>query len=231
MAYEYSSLLLDLAYGIIWFAFFFWRKDLRKEMLFISIPFGIIGLSFNIIYVQDWWNPLTITGTIPAIEDFLYGFFLGGIAAVAYEEIYGKRIKSRRESKSSKNRKEISFWLTTLGGIAAFYILYFLFKVNTLIISAAIMLFMVLFILFKRSDLILSSFISGILLVIISIPVYAVVELITPGWIDEFWYFNFFPRSIIAYVPLEDHLFYFLFGAAIGPLYEFWQESRLVDKK
>jgi antibiotic biosynthesis monooxygenase (ABM) superfamily enzyme len=77
-----------------------------------------------------------------------------------------------------------------------------------------------------RADLIGHSLLAGLLLVLVNMGVYTLVSIFTPGWIEAFWYFDFFPSCIIGNLPLEDILFYFAFGMAVGPLYEFWQEGR-----
>ena len=219
---------MDLGFFIVWLALFILRKDTRKVMLFISIPLGILGLFFNIIYIKDWWMPLTVTGTIPAIEDFLYGFTIGGISAVIYEEIFKKKIIIKRESKRIKRKEIFNFWKAGIASIITFYIIYYFLKINTFYISAIIFIIIILTICIKRKDLIPHAIGSGICLLIVAFIVHSITNIITPGWIEAFWYFDIVPKLIILNVPLEDILFYFLFGAAVGPLYEYWQEGKLI---
>jgi len=49
--------------------------------------------------------------------------------------------------------------------------------------------------------------------------------------VQAFWYFKNIPNIVIFSVPLDDFIWYFLAGAFIGPLYEFWQEARLIKQK
>lgn len=84
---------------------------------------------------------------------------------------------------------------------------------------------------FKRRDLILNSILSGIFLVVISLPAYVIPELITPGWISSAWYLENLSGITILKVPLEDLIWFFLAGLFIGPLYEYWQEGKLINKK
>ena len=36
---------------------------------------------------------------------------------------------------------------------------------------------------------------------------------------------------MILGIPLEEHVFYFLLGAFLGPLYEYWKEGKLINIK
>ena len=76
--YKYSYLIADLTLLFVWIILFWHRKDVRREMLIVSIIFGFAGLLVEPIYFQDWWHPLTITGTKIGLEDFLFGFWVGG---------------------------------------------------------------------------------------------------------------------------------------------------------
>lgn len=75
----------------------------------------------------------------------------------------------------------------------------------------------------RRPDLLSVSRISGGLLVVVAALVYTFVELLTPGWVQALWHFNNVPAIIIAGLPIDDVVFYFLTGAVIGPIYEYWK--------
>jgi len=220
---------MDLGFFVIWLILFILRKDVRKIMLFISIPLGFMGPFMEYLYINDWWRPLTITGTLLGVEDFFFGFCIGGISAVIYEELFKKRIRERKVPKSMEERRKISFWLAASSAVIAFYVFYYLFRFNTFVTITIIMVSLILSIYIKRSDLIVDSLVSGFLLLIISSIVYLLVDLITPGWVFEFWHFTIFPRVLYLGLPIDDIIFYFLFGAAIAPLYEYWQEGRLLN--
>ena len=63
MSYQYNYLIGNLIGLIIWFTLFICRKDSRKEMLIISLIFGVTGPLVESVYIKDWWVPLTITNT------------------------------------------------------------------------------------------------------------------------------------------------------------------------
>lgn len=84
--YKYAYLMGDLLLAFVWLIFYFRRKDLRYEMIMMSLlTLFWIGISFFIFapdFLTLYWNPeglkilhlpLGILG-----EDVLYAFLLGG---------------------------------------------------------------------------------------------------------------------------------------------------------
>lgn len=230
MNYQYSYLIGTIIMLIIWFILFFWRKDTRKEMIFISIIFLIAGF-MEIPYTKDWWKPLTITNTIPGIESFLFCFSFAGIVAVLYTHIFRKRIMFKKLKKHKKNLKNINFLtlllITGLLFVGGFYLL----KLNTLQATIISLITGTLYLWSKRKDFITNSIITGILTIFIMFPVFWIVESITPGVVQEFWLFQNLPNIVILKMPIDDLIFYFLAGLFIGPLYEYWQEGKLGNKE
>lgn len=111
--------------------------------------------------------------------------------------------------------------------VGSFYILH----LNTFLCSILAFGFGIVTIWLYRRDLILNSLLSGCLILIISFLVYSVVEIITPGWVHAFWYFKNVPNIVVFNVPIDDLIWYFLAGAFIGPLYEFWKWAKPIDEK
>ena len=89
----------------------------------------------------------------------------------------------------------------------------------------------ILFILFQRKDLIIESIATAIIVTLLALFVYAITNLLTPGWIDNFLLFRNIPRFIFINMALDDLVWFFLAGAFVGPLYEYWQEGRLIKAK
>jgi hypothetical protein len=111
--------------------------------------------------------------------------------------------------------------------VGSFYFLHF----DTFICSILAFSFGIITIWLFRRDLIFNSLLSGVLIIIISFLIYSTVQLITPGWVHAFWYFINVPHIIIFNVPIDDLTWYFLAGAFIGPLYEFWKWAEPIDEK
>jgi hypothetical protein len=222
--YQFSYLIADLALLIIWGLFFLLRKDVRKEMLFMSVLFGIGGLLVEYIYTFDWWHPLTITNTRVGIEDFLFGFWVAGIATIIYEEVFKKVIYPRR---SGYDRSLLSIILYCLLLFIIFCFSFFILKLNSFYSSITGYVPLILFMWIRRHDLILDSLASGVLLCLVGYLWFWIPELLTPDWVKNHWLWENLSGIIILKVPLEDLIWSMLTGMFIGPLYEFWQGAKL----
>ena len=85
--------------GPIWLLIFLFRKDLRSEILSTSFVIGVVGILSEFWYTRDYWNPQILVGRNVGIEDFLFGFLIGGITAVIYEVLFGKHFSKRKDRK------------------------------------------------------------------------------------------------------------------------------------
>ena len=231
MSYQYTYIIGNLILILLWLALFWWRKDVRKEMLVVSPFFGIIGLLTEYYYIKDWWKPLTITGTAIGIEDFIFGFGIGGVAAVIYEEIFKKKIRVRKISKIKDKERNLNF-AVLIGLMAVIFVgTIHLLDFNTFKASVITILFPILVIYIKRKDLIDDSLATAVIVTLLSILGYALLNIISPGFIEEFWLFENIGKIIILGTPLEEIIWFFLIGALIGPLYEYWKEGKLINIK
>ncbi len=227
---RYSYLLMGSLFLVIWLILFLLRKNLRKEMLTMSIMFGIAGILIERVYIHDWWKPLTITRTTIGFEDFLFGFVIGGISAVIYEFIFSKSLRQKPIDETNKKAQKLSFTAFGLFFIAMFAGCFFLLTLNTLEASIIAFVSATAIIYFQRHDLIIPSLATGGVVVVLACLVYSLTNLITPGWVQAFWYFKNIPNIVIFSVPIDDFIWYILAGAFIAPLYEFWHEARLVEQ-
>lgn len=224
--YLYSYLVADLAMLLIWVVLFLWRKDVRKTMWWLSVIFGFVGLVVEYIFIADWWRPLTITHTPVGIEDFLFGFWIAGISAVIYEEVFKKKVYLRKPRPEPQLIRSTALWA---GGVAAlFYGTFYLLHVSSYYASLFCLVPAILFIWIKRHDLIPDSVVSGLLMSGVGFLWFASAELFSPGWVRHYWMLSNLSGLFIWRAPLEDITWIFLAGAFIGPLYEIWQGAKLV---
>lgn len=200
-------------------------------MLIISLFFGVASSLVEMIHVLDWWRPLTITNTTVGIEDFLFGFGIGGIASVIYEHVFNKRVKIKKVKEIKEQKRNINFLFLLALLFILFFGGFFIFNLNSFEAMLVSFIIPILIIYIKRKDLIKDSLVSGILVLMASIIGYHILNLITPGFFDEFWLFQNIGRVIVLGIPLEEHIFYFLAGALLGPLYEYWKEGKLINIK
>ncbi len=194
----------------------------------MSLIFGFIGPFSDVLYTRDWWHPLTVTNTKIGPEAIIVGFAIGGIASVIYEDIFKKKIRTRRVSRSRKRRDDLNFSIVLIisGGtlLGAFFFL----GLGSLLSTVLAFGIPAVIIWIRRHDLILDSLASGIFLLAVACFVYSVLQILTPGWIQAFWTFRYVPDITILSLPINDVLWYFLAGLFIGPLYEYWKEGKLV---
>lgn len=222
--YQYAYLVGSSVCLLVWLIFFLARKDLRKEMLVMSVLLGGVSvITAHYWWTVDWWLPTTITGTRIGIEDLIIGFGSGGIMAVAYEEIFKKRLYHFRSKQLHRPGASTillllafltswlfwgveltSFWASTLG----------------LAITASVLLYF-------RRDLFLCGVLSGILMAVISLVFYFTVILISPEWISMTYQLQNLSGLFFLGIPVEEFVFWFLGGLTFGPFYEYWQGERL----
>ncbi|MEK6933893.1 MAG: hypothetical protein AABW75_03390 [Nanoarchaeota archaeon] len=150
MNYEYSYLIAALISLFVWIFLFFWRRNLRKEMLVMSLLIGFLGLFLGLIYTLDWWHPLTITKTIIGFEDFIFGFSLGGTSAVIYEAVFKKRIKIRKIRRKEEIRQNYNFLFLFTSSLILFLFFFYTLRLNSFYSSIIGLLIPILFTLVKN---------------------------------------------------------------------------------
>ena len=218
MDQKYIYTILASLFLFVWLILFFTRKNVRKEMLLVSFPGAFFGPLSDFFYFKDWWHPFTFSGSFLSFEALITGFGIGGIAAVIYEVVF-------REKLNQRNLKfNFSHFLKIL---KVFTVLFCIFAItfslvdNSFYATDLTFLILIIFELYRRPDLIKDSFYSGILMVTVSVGIYAVLDMIIPGWVDNIWVFKNTPRIFFLSLPLDDMVWYFLAGAGVGPLVEF----------
>lgn len=216
---RYSYFFGTLLFFIPWIILFYLRRDLRKQMLVMSLFFAVVGLLAEYLWwTSDWWKPETITGSIIGIEDFMLGFTNGGIAAVIYEEVFRKRLYKRDPRPHSKQTLFIILLTFVLMGFC-FWIVKdtsFIATVIGLAVTGIILLVL-------RRDLLVSSLLNGFLMAVISLPVYYILMMLSPSFIQKTWLLPKLSGVAVTGIPIEDIIFYFLVGFVAAPLYEYWQ--------
>jgi hypothetical protein len=226
MDYQYTYLIWTLLLLLIWISLYLYKKEGRKEMLIISLLFGIGGLLSELVYIQDWWRPITIINTPIGIEDFLFGFSVGGIASAIYSRIFNKKIKKEKVCLPKLKYRYVGILFVLL-----FFGSFLLFK-NSFYSSLLAYTSGIAIMWIKRRDLIFNSVISGILTLIIGTMITIILNIFYPGFIEQFWYLQKEWYSILLLrIPLREYIWYLLTGMFIGPLYEYALGRKLINIK
>lgn len=225
---RYFYFIWATIFFILWLCVFLMRKDTRREMLVISGIFGIGGILADQTNTQDWWHPLTITGTRVGFEAFLIGFSIAGIAAVIYELVYRKRLKNIRRAVSAPSHPIFFILSFALVYLSLFYILRIGSFYSVVLTYSCFALYMII----MRRDLILDSFASGILMLLVGSSLYWFLFLLYPTYVKDFWYLGqHWWTNLFLGIPIEEYLWFFLTGSYIGPLYEYVSGMRLSEMK
>jgi hypothetical protein len=205
-------LYADIIAFIPWFIFFFVRKDLRKEMLIMSLLAAPLGL-FDLLFVPKYWIPQTF-GNIPiGIEGVVFSFLIGGIAAVSYAEFSQKKLK-----KITKYHRHFTVLVFAIV-LPLIFIFHFFYILNIELATYLALLIGISLIIFIRKDLFKPSIIGGLIFGLI----YAVAIII---WMNLFpftkdWFIlEGLPKLYILNTPIYEIIFAILFGAYWGILYE-----------
>lgn len=158
--YQYSYFVVTLFFFIPWGVFFVMRKDVRKEMLTMSLVAGIGSVvTAYIWWTIDWWRPETIIGTRVGIEDFLLGFSNGGIAAVLYEVMTRQRMQKIQNMHSNHI---VHALLVVFAGFSIIAFSFWKLQIHSFLASLLGFIFIFVSMMLLRRDLFKNAFMSGL---------------------------------------------------------------------
>jgi hypothetical protein len=201
----------------IWLVLFTFNKHSRKEMAVLGLiiaPFVLL----DVITVPSYWSPVTLFNIPVGIEGFLFTFFITGIAAVIYEQLFKKSYR-------------FGHLHIALAYIFVIPILISLFAVYVLSMNI-IYFFIIAFLLMasceivKRRDLLINSLFSAFVFCVIYIILFTIWLYMVPDSLN-WWNFDNLSNIRIGAVPMEEVLFSLSFGAFVGPLYEYLTDAHL----
>jgi hypothetical protein len=222
--YKYSYLIADSIFVIAWLLIYFYRKDTRKEQLWVSLVFGLTAYLLEALYIIDWWHPETITGTALGVEDFMFCFFGGGATSVLFQQLF--RQKTVRAVNPQRKLGLISIFLF----FSIFYFTFYILNLHSFYASLLGFTCSLIIIWKKRIDLILPSIVSGLIVGLLGIGWFWWVELTSPGWVEAVWYLDKLSGIIVLKSPIEDLVWAVFSIAYISIIYKFWNGLKLISK-
>lgn len=170
-------------------------------------------------YLVDYWRPEFFYNFPIRIEDFLFGFFIGGIASNAYEVIFD------RQFAKSRNRKINWLWLIVPTILVFAVILRFFINnvgVNSIYASVIGFLFIAFIIIILRRDLIFSALASSLVIGFSMLVMYLIIMLFFPAIFERWWMLQNLSDVYILNIPIEEILWGMGWGMVCGPMYEFF---------
>ena len=202
-------------------------------MLFMSFGIAIAGLVLEyLVWTVDWWRPLTITGTKIGIEDVILGITNGGLGAVLYEIVFGKRTRALRKDSTVKRffkKRQWLLWTPLLASVIVGSTIFWILGWHSFWATILSCLIGTVLIILLRSDLLPGAVFGGLSMVLVTLPVYKLLVFFFPGVVENFWLLDNLSGFLIWGIPVEDLGFYFAAGAFLAPFYEFLFEKQLID--
>lgn len=237
---QYAYLIGTLVLAVIFISIYLWRKDLRKVMLYSGLAYVVLlTIGYVLLFylsvthnsprsiTPGYWAPPTLFDlgrktSGYAVEDLLFIFFNGGIAAALYEIIFSIKVSKRRDNKL---RKSYAIWFVLLAGLLVFKFT----SLNAIYVLIAMQFAGAMGVFLQRRDLLLHSLAGGLLFLIFYSSMFLVFNLLFPNFIDNYYQLQRTSGAWFLGVPIEEYLYALSFGMLWAPLYEY--EHKIKDKK
>ncbi len=150
-------------------------------MILVGVLLGIFTVLTSRIFAAQYWHPTFILGPRLPLEDFMYGFLIGGIGGGALHFI----------SKAGHHRKiTTQRWIQVFVDIVVTAVVFYsLISIEIPPMYAGLLLLtcLTLFMYFKRHDLVVCSFFSGIILLSVTFLGFSALLVIYPDLINRWW--------------------------------------------
>jgi len=225
---KYSYLLISVFLLLFWITIFLFKKELRAKIMRASIVGGFAGLIAEFWYFKDYWRPPLLLGqSVVSFEDFLFGFLITGIAVSIYDTIF--TVKNIQQEKDRK----LFFGFLFLLGVACLFIFNNWLGFNSILVSSLAFIIFSAVMIFIRNDLWIPSIMSGVLVVVIIIPIYAIIfNVISPDYWNTYWLLadTRFGITVLCNIPATELLWYFSWGCLAGIGYDFVSGNKKVTK-
>lgn len=233
--FKYAYLIGSLLFLLVW-AFIFWRaRTLRRPMLIMSFLAGSFGPLSEFWYFADYWRP-EIAFPLPfvgGVEDFIFGFAIGGIGAFAYESLFVRGLCRCQEKKLKKE-----WFLFVFFGIVGGSMLVFnnLLGLNSIFASSLGMIVVAAIMLYFRRDLIPNAIGSALMVAGIMFVIYFFAQELFPqahAWMVRIWKLSGTPQGVVwfKHIPWTEMLWGLSWGLVWGPMYEFLVGARSIKPK
>lgn len=228
MPTKYLYLIWSLYFVIIALWMFYSMPKYRKPMLILGFAIFWSG-PFSEYYwmTADWWHPETITGTIIGIEDFIFSFAHVIIPIFIYKWVFEKEVAGDFNWAHLRIKdilKRLGLWFIVPFILAG--ILIQIFHVHSVIGVFIGMIMSGIIVVIQRKDLLRAALWSSLLMTLIALPAYLLLELLSPWYIAEMWYMSQLTGVVWLGIPIEDILWYMIFGFMMGWAYEYLFDFR-----
>jgi len=216
-------LSLSLVFFLLWFFLLFLSRTTRKEQLVMSFVGLVLSPAVLLVSLGDVQGAAGVSPTGIGIEDFLFSFSFFGIAAVIYQALLGKRMKPWKGTRAILIHPIIhwfahlvvvlALWIGISFGLMAIFTLtsFQSFAIGGLLIGT--------YVIAHRHDLLLNAIVSGCLVAILLFL------------LEQIFFFRLSEQvggAIAQSISVEELVWAWVVGFAIGPLYEYLRHKKLV---
>ena len=228
--WTYAYLLLSVGLFVVWVLLFGLRPDVRRQTLRVSLATMPLGLT-EPLFVPSYWNPPTLLDLAHRtgfdLESLLFSFAIGGIVFAAYGAIF--RTTPTASMTAERHDPRHRYHLAAVAaGPAVFLLVLAVTRLNPIYAAAIALVAGFGATLYCRRDLWAKMLMSGGLFLGLYFVVFAVFNLLFPGYVAAVWNLAALSDVLVAGVPLEELMFAFTFGLYWSSVYEHltWKRSR-----
>jgi hypothetical protein len=211
------------------------RKDLRRAMIYSGLLYLCYGfvmfLAIKLFSAESaksitpgYWSPPSLldlnskTGGY-GIEDALFSFLFGAIAAGLFELTF--RLKLTKNA-NKKLRKGHALLISLVAG--SIFIAFA--PVNAIYFFIFVQFLGAVLIIGYRRDLIFHSFAGGVLLMLLYASLFTVFNFLFPHFIGQYYHLEKTTHIIILGIPLEEYLYALSLGMMWAPVYEYMYQVK-----
>jgi hypothetical protein len=211
----YIYLFYSIVMLLLWLVLYKVRKNLRTEMLFVSL-FSVAGGFLEPLFVPEYWNPIVLVRFMELdIESFIFSFALGGIASVLYNLAYSRDYATvKKDSLYWVNRILIVLPLFLIAIIHVFTALNFMYVVITVIFIQCILVILL------RPDLFYDMTLGGLTFAVF----YGLSCFILSYYSIHFfgcWNYQSLVGIFFQDIPIEEFIWAFCFGTCASVIYKY----------
>lgn len=190
-----------------WLWIFWKQKNNRADILKAGFSYGIAAIIIGILFSHDYWHANYIFGKKIPVEEFLYGFFFGGIVYELHEFTFNQIGFSSK--KTIKIDLTFEFSLIACMSFFFFYSILYLNSTNAMSYTLLVVGFYRVII---RPNLMTPAITSAILSTLFTLIWQKLILLIYPNIFIDNWNLKILSNFFLFQIPIEEMFFAFSMG-------------------
>lgn len=224
----YAYFLAVIVMFLLWVTLFLWRKDLRRQMLIMSI-LGMPAAFTEAMIVPVYWHPTVVLDLLQkfgiCVETALYDFVWAGIGSVIYELIH--RMGEQRNATTLRG-VIYRFMFLTVVLFPAVIILSHTSLARHLLSEMIPAVAVGLIVVYVRRDLIRPALFSAAYVGISYFAIFAIFNLVFPEFVAATYNTRNLAGVYLLKVPIEEIAIGGIGGFTMGCTYEYVFDIRLI---